>query len=192
MHSHPPTHADPDAGDLAVLDPHPRQPLASTGSIDTFPAQEHDDRLLQGAKVVMQIASVVVEVENGIADQLSRSVKRRLTATIDLHDGVGQTVQILQAGAVPGTAYRVDRIVFQQQHGIADRPGLTPLHQRVLQGERLRVGDATQPAEFGTGDRRCGEIVQVRGIKPRIRPTASGKRGPRVSLAIRSGAISRL
>ncbi len=89
VQAHPTPHAHADGRDLAVRDPHPRQPLAPCAD-DPVPGQRGDEHFLQEPQVNVQVAPALAEVEDGIADELARAVVSRLAAAMDRLDRVRQ------------------------------------------------------------------------------------------------------
>src|SRR5256885_4480187 len=76
-------HVNADARNLAAASPHPCEARIARGG-NTEPRQRVDERLLERAEIPMQVLLVGLEVENRIADELSRPVKCHTPAALDL------------------------------------------------------------------------------------------------------------
>jgi hypothetical protein len=69
----------------------------------------------------MEILAAVPQIDNGIADQLTRAVIRRLASAINRNERMGQVLRAAQTRLVRRTADRVNRFVFQQKQFVAQR-----------------------------------------------------------------------
>src|SRR6476620_5281508 len=76
---------DADGGDLprGPLQPDAGQAIEAR-SFDTERRERLDERLLEIADVLLDVAAVALQIEDRIADELAGAVKRRLAAAIGL------------------------------------------------------------------------------------------------------------
>jgi len=116
-------HADPffdphtDRGDFALLNPHAGKTFALAG---TYPValQGIDERQFDSSQELVQVATVVVQINQRIAHQLTRTMVGSLTAAIGLEYRMRQLPATLQAALVAGAADGVNRAVLQIQHAL--------------------------------------------------------------------------
>src|SRR5262245_31745680 len=98
----------------------------------------------------MQVAAIRLQVEDGITDELTRSMIRDVSATTGLEQldaeqtallVINQNVRLVRAGAE-----RDDVRVLEQEKLIGDFVGTTLFDQALLQVERIAVGDCSEEA----------------------------------------------
>jgi len=84
---HPARDADADRGDLPWrrVEPDAGEPVDPL-PLDADGGQRPDQRLLEVADVALHVASVPVQVEDRVADQLAGAVEGRLAAAIGLDE----------------------------------------------------------------------------------------------------------
>jgi hypothetical protein len=102
---------EPDAGQ--PLDPLP---------VDLEGGERADQRLLEVATVLLDVAPVLVEIEDRVAHELAGAVERGLAAAVGLDEldlGVRRHVQL--AGLLGAAAHRDHGRVLEQDHGVRDR-----------------------------------------------------------------------
>jgi hypothetical protein len=81
----PPARVHSDGSDLAPPRPDSGESVLPPG-IDPPPAERADQHLLERAQVPVQILPVLLEVQDGIPHELSRSVERRVAAALHLEE----------------------------------------------------------------------------------------------------------
>ena len=139
-----------------------------------------DDRFFEPADVFPQADSEPFEVENRVADQLSRSVERDVAAAVYVKELCSQLLQGCaahqQVFCVAAFAQRVDRGVFDQQHRAClicrraafFRPAAVPpsvflreefLEQRPLQ---FPAGGVVHRSEVAAADFHASEPFALR------------------------------
>ena len=104
-------------GDSSHTPVSPSMHVASTPNA----ADRPDDRLLEVAAVLLHVASVPLEVEDRVADELPGAVVGRLAAAVGLDDldlGALGDVELARLGA---PAERDRRRVLEQEHRVRDR-----------------------------------------------------------------------
>ena len=161
-----PTHAPLKPGDAAGM-----HPVGRT---------QADHHRLEIAHVAMDVLSIRLEVEDRIADQLSRAVIGDVAAASGLDDLDAARGQRLGGGddVRPGLgelhAERDDMGMFEQQQRVGDAIGAPVFDEGLLQVERFAVGDQAEAADSksrtGTLHDRDRAIVPNRAIRA-SRPT---------------------
>ena len=94
----------------------------------------------------MQVAPTRVEIEDGIASELSRPVVGRLPAAIGLEDGMREG--FAQTRAVACAADGVNRVVLEENEGFV---ALTALHlpdEILLEGKSSFKRESTRDEDF--------------------------------------------
>ena len=128
MRRHPARDVDADRRDLPrALTPARRHPDAGQAlvahALELERGERPDERLLEVAHVALHVLAVVPEVEDRVADELSRPVERGLAAAVGLDDldrGVLRDVELaLGLGAPPD---RDDRRVLEEDHRLGIAP----------------------------------------------------------------------
>lgn len=155
----PATARNAEAGDLAILHPHP----GASGTPDAVHlegADRADDQLLEVAEVRVQVSAPFLEQSDHVAHELTRSVERHVASALtgDDRDAVAEDVRGIRAAPE-----RDDRGVFQEQQGIGDvaeHPGVEELE---LPGMCFFVGHEPQIEDF---ERHAGPRRLRRGAPP--------------------------
>ena len=80
-----------------------------------------------------------LEVEDRVADELSRPVKGRLAAAVRLDDVDGDAARQMQLALLRAAAERDHRLVLEQDHRVGDRLLRHRRCKRALQRQRLGV-----------------------------------------------------
>src|SRR5579862_43490 len=174
VHAYPMAHADADGGDLPLPHPDAGKVFAPRRADAVF-LQGEDENLFQQAEVTVQILPVSTQVEDRVADELSRPVIGRLPSAIDPHDRMWQRRGVAQAGLVGRAADRINGRVFEQQEEIVVQARGFPGHRLLLQGERLVVFDLAKPADLQahTGFNGSAPLEAACRAWQCARPTAS-------------------
>src|SRR5262245_49558507 len=108
------------------------------------------ERLLEIAHVALDVLAVVVEIEDRIADELTRPVERRLAAPVGLGDlDVGALRDVELRRRLRATPDRDDGRVLEEHDGLRDGPLRDGSGERSLELERLPVGNETEVHEIG-------------------------------------------
>src|SRR6185312_12060031 len=122
VRGHPARDVDADGAELArgPLEPDARQPL-DPRRLDAEDRGGADDGLLEIAAIALDVPPVPVEVEDRVADELARPVKRGLAATVGLYHLDLGAVGHVQLLLVRPPAERDDGRVLDHDHGVGDR-----------------------------------------------------------------------
>jgi hypothetical protein len=147
-----------DGGDFFVADPHRRKALRQRRPFraDSEVSQGPQEHLFEVAHVPPDVASVRVEVQNGIADQLSRTVKRHLPAPVGLEELDAELApslrseQNVRCRRVPSEGEH--RLVLEEEKRFGTAAG-DPRGRLSLEAERAPVADAPEPQRFDTAGR---------------------------------------
>ena len=107
----------------------------------------------------MEVLAARAEVEDGVADELAGAVVGGLAAAPGDDERVREGGGVAQAGVVGGAADGIDGVVLEEEEGVG-RGGVGEFagDEVVLEGERLGVGEAAEPAgvehwaEVGAGE----------------------------------------
>jgi len=141
--------AHADRGDLLAAHPHARQAGLAARS-DAEGGQCTEQRLLQVAYVAVHVAAVRLEVQDGVADELTRPVVRDVAASsgLEQRDAHEPAFGIVREHVVRvrRRAERDDVRVLEQQQLVRDHAGAALADQRLLELERLAVLDGAEPA----------------------------------------------
>ncbi len=133
-----------DGRDLAIA--HPDARLARIARGDDVPRRERaNHHLFEPAQVPVQVLRVLLEVDDGISDELPRAVKRDVAAALHLEQlhaarreqlGCGEQVALLG-----GPSQRDHgRVLDEEQEVVGDGPRQARPRRLALQGERVGVG----------------------------------------------------
>jgi len=125
---------DPDAG--------VRRPPAG---VEAEGRKQADEGRFEVAKQDVNVALVLLKVEDRIADELAWSVPGHVAPSIDLDDRDIASGQHMGLG-VAAAAERDDRWVFEQEQRIRDTVGLAQRDEFVLEGQGFSVGNAAEVA----------------------------------------------
>lgn len=153
VHGHPLPQADSQGGHFAVSNPDAGQSLAALRCESVFSAGPQED-FLEEAQTAVDIPAAASEMQDGISDELPRTVKGGLPSPVGFHDGMGQVGGIPQARVVPGASDGIDRLMLEQEEGFPTSECLG--HEGLLQGKGLIIGDDAQATNlrhvvFGVG-----------------------------------------
>jgi len=140
VHRDPALHSHADGGDLrrraGVIDPDP------ASSVDAFPvdterSDDTNENVLESAHVRHDVDRLG-ETDQGVADELARSVPGDLPATVDIDDRRAVDGALMGRRACPG---RVHGLVLEKEEGVAP----APLHdvgvEFPLERPAVAVGD---------------------------------------------------
>ena len=119
MHGDPFAYANPDTRDFSIIHPCSGEAFPGVGH-DAEVGQGVDQNFLEESKVGMEVPSVVPEIEDGITDELPRSMVGSLPSTVDLKYGVGQVGRLSQAALVTGSSDSVNWRVLHQEKSLGD------------------------------------------------------------------------
>jgi hypothetical protein len=145
VHGNPFANADAQGSELSLSDPYAGEAFAALGR-NPEAGGEADEIVLEEAEIVVQVASSLVEVEDGIACELAGAVVGGLPAAIGLEHGMGEA--FAQTGAVARAADGVDGFVLEEDESFI---ALTALHLRddiLLKGKRGLKGKSTGKERF--------------------------------------------
>ena len=149
---------DADRGDLPRRPPEPdaREGLEPR-SLDAERRERLDQRFLEVTHVLLHVAPVPVQIEDRVADELSRAVECRFAAAVrldDLHLGAGRDVELLRL--VRPAAERDDGRMLEQEDRVGDRA--------------LRDGSGDRPLDLPRLEiRRLAELEQIAAGRHRLR-----------------------
>src|SRR5438552_5455948 len=107
-------HSNSNRSDLAIVDPNARERCALC-RCDLVLGQHFNEQLLEPPQISVQILTAPAQVDNGIPHQLSGSVIRRLTSTIDREEWMWQMRGAQQTGLIRSTPNCVNRFVLEQE-----------------------------------------------------------------------------
>src|SRR5512140_1796891 len=82
VHGHPATYFLPDSGDLIALDPDTGESLF-TGSFNSKLPKGEDDHIFEASQIPVKVEEVIVQVDNGISDDLSRTVIGNISSPVN-------------------------------------------------------------------------------------------------------------
>src|SRR5207342_3654131 len=125
----------------------PGQPVVSL-PVQAEGGQGTYQRVFEITDVALHVLPVIPEVEDRVADELARSVERRLSAAVGLYhldfDGLRDVELAIGLGATPD---RDHRRVLEEHHRLRNRSlGDAPC-ERTLEVEGLPVGDESEIQE---------------------------------------------
>ena len=99
MHGDPFADADAESGDFALFDPDAGESFfARSGDVEV--GEGADEGFFEIAEVGVEVFSSGGEVEDGVADELSRAVVGGLTATVDFDDRVRELCGVAKGGLI--------------------------------------------------------------------------------------------
>src|SRR5688572_20113137 len=148
MPRHPVPSMHADRRDLACMRPHAGVAAVAT-CLDAHLAECHDERFLDLAQVPVQVLAVSLEVEDGVAHQLSGAVEGDVAAALDFVHldaarakpfGRGDDVRLLRRA----TEGDDRRMLEQQQDVFVDLPGDAAACEIALELQGDRVGDGAE------------------------------------------------
>ena len=163
VHGHPTRHPDPEGRDLELgppsvrCDPDPGTPSYPAGW-DAEVRAGTDQRFLEAADVVDD-EHVVRQGEDGVSDELTRTVEGDLAAAIDFDHWCGVGWAFVRLSPPPGG---VNGRVLEQQHRVIDRPRIPRGVQTALLGQRHGVLDAISPQPPAPNCHRRFHSLRVR------------------------------
>jgi hypothetical protein len=140
VHGNPFADADAEGGEFSFPDPHASEALTALGG-DAEASGKADEKFFEKAEVEVQVASTIVEIEDGIAGELAGAVVGGLAAAIGLEDGVRKS--LAEARAVACAADGVDGLVLEKDESFVALAGLHLLHEPLLERERGFKGEST-------------------------------------------------
>ena len=157
MHRDPPAYTNPNTGDLAVFNPYPGEAFAAAGE-DSEVGEGGHKGFLQEAQVGVQILPIVMQVENGIAHQLSGTVAGGLATTVDLEHRMRKVRGVAQAALIARSSDGIDRGVLQQENGFGSLSRLELPDMFLLKLKGVLIGDiGAEPAgDHGMGKGQSG------------------------------------
>jgi hypothetical protein len=150
---HPPRNPHPNRRELVGPHPDARQSGDASGG-DLEVSGRSKNRFFEISDVTVHIAAIGLEVEDGIADELSWTVIGHATAAPGLVDRNAQSGQPLVGDqhVIPATTtpdpQRHDWGVFEQQQLIGNAAGLSLEHESALQRQRIGVSDSPEATDF--------------------------------------------
>lgn len=97
VHGYPPGYPDPDCTYLEVADPHARRSFVTT-CLNAEVGERLDDTGFEQSHIPSQPQSKCIEVQNGIGDQLPRTVVCNVAASVRLADRHTRGSQFLSRG----------------------------------------------------------------------------------------------
>jgi hypothetical protein len=151
-----------DRCDLAPSGPDTGESILPTGSYPP-PAERADEHFLESAQIPVQILPVSLEVEDGIAHELSRPVEGCVAAALNLVELHAPSRQKLRGGAVVATALRLspqrdDRWMLDEEEDVVRLVSADPFSRKLpLNIERGGVGEEAEIADgegLGSGESR--------------------------------------
>lgn len=161
MAGNPPADAHADGGDLPLVsngalgaDPHAREAFYAH-AFDAEFAQRADLHLFKVSHVLVHVASIGLQVEDGITDELSWAVISHVSAATRLVNRHALPRKLLiGSNDVSRAMARFhaegnDGWMFEQQQRVADAPGAPVFNQRRLQ---IEAGLVVDTAETPNGD----------------------------------------
>ena len=111
MHGDPFADADAEGGDFSVFDPDAGEAFTPGGG-DAVELAKIDENGFEGSQIQVEVASALVEVEYGVANELAGAVVGGLAAAVGLDDGEGELLACEEAGLVAGASDCIDGFVF--------------------------------------------------------------------------------
>lgn len=145
--------ADANGGELFVADPDTGEALNATGR-NPIVFRDANEDFLQITHVAVHVQTIGMQIENRIADELSRTVIRDVAAAPGFEDVDAGRLQRIGRGThvrpptVASDAERQHARMFDQEQKVVDVAGATLLDERPLQRERLLIGDDTESANL--------------------------------------------
>ena len=141
------------AAGLGGVDPRPGEPgLPASRDAERSRHSNHD--FFESPDILMHVAPVWIQVEDGIADDLTRSVVRHIAPSSrfeDLDTSCGQRFwcrQDVRGTHLPLHAERNDVRMLEEQKKVPDTTGAALFHERLLKRERLAIGDSSEAPDF--------------------------------------------
>ena len=143
------------------FDPHAGEPLLPHGR-DTERRSDANHDFLEVADISVHVEAVGPQIEDRIADELTRAVERHVSASARFEklDTVSferlrsrEHVRAIVAGP---DSERDDRRVLEQEELIGNPVGLPFLDELLLEFQRLGVSDDPEPTNFDGSRRRRG------------------------------------
>jgi len=132
---HAAPHRKSDRCDFLAADPHAAV-RSLPGRLDPEVAARPDQDFLEVRDELLHLQAVR-EFEDGIADQLSRPVVRRLATAFHLDDLEARVEDVLP---LPAASQRCDRLVLDQDESVRDPVVRPPIDERLLPFPDLAVG----------------------------------------------------
>jgi len=80
-----------------------------------------DQRFLEVACVLLDVAAVALQIEDRVADELPRAVEGRLAAAVRLDDLDLRVLGDVQLGVLGAPPERDNRRVLEEKHRVGDR-----------------------------------------------------------------------
>jgi hypothetical protein len=159
VHRDPSTHLDPDRRELVPSYPDSRVLLVSLAH-DPVLSERNDDRFLEVSKITMNIEIIVLKVEDWVRYELTGTVVRDVTPTVDVkyfHSLLLQFVSRREEMSVGSRfANCVNMLVLCQYEHVRNL-GLGPkLEQQSLQLPRLSIARQTEVT-----DKKIFETLRV-------------------------------
>src|SRR6267143_1932214 len=137
----PDTHAN--GCDFAFLDPDPGQNRPTCRPKFKL-GQKFDQQVFNPSEIFVQILTATGQIDDGITDELTRPVIRRLTAAIGLKKRVRKMRRAPQASMIGRATNCVNGVVFEEKDRVGYAGILAFLSDYlVLQSERICVIKAT-------------------------------------------------
>ncbi len=142
-----------DRGELLPADPHAGEP-GDAARFDAERRGDPDQHFLDVAHVAVHIAAIGFEIDDGIADELSRPVIRHVAAASGLEErdaARGERLvrcQHVFAAVSRLRAERDDRRMLKEEQLIRHAAVPAIVHESLLQLERLAVRDEAEAADF--------------------------------------------
>lgn len=149
----PPRNADADGRQLFAPDPHAGQSFDATG-LDTVVGRDADQDFFEIANVPVNIATVRIQVEDRVANDLAGTVICNIATSTRLEDldvprgERGGRREDVGAPPITANAQGQDVGMLDQQQQIAHPIGLALIDQRPLKRESLRVRHQAKPPDF--------------------------------------------
>ncbi len=143
-----PVHRDPaadlhaDCGDLVSLHPDSRIPFLPRPFNPEGP-QGNDDCFLQASEVLMQVRVIIVQVENGISDDLAGPVIGYITTPVDFKKFNATLAEFVprrqEVVFVSTFADGIDVLVLCQQKQVSDSAIASRLPELLLKRPGIRI-----------------------------------------------------
>jgi hypothetical protein len=119
VHGDPFAHADSKGGDFSVVDPDPGQAIPASCA-DPKIGEGEDEGFFQGPEIGVEVLPVIFEIENGVADELTRAVIGRLPPAIDFYNRMRKGGGIAEGGLIANAPDGVDRGMLEKEQGVTD------------------------------------------------------------------------
>ena len=148
---HPSRNAHADRADLGVPDPRSAQPCDPSRR-EAVVGADADHHLFEIAHVTVHVATIGIEIDDRIADELPWPVVGHIAAAAGLEHLDAERGQPFRcrhdiAATVLLHADGDDVRVLQKKEGVWNAPGLAVVNQGALQLERVRVRDEAKPTD---------------------------------------------